>query len=82
MRSSSRVAPCNSVPGRPRLSSSGRARGVAEICDNNDVDDDEDSDTTTFGPPTVVDEGSELTAEQLKAYLEHLRPEDFGKFNL
>ncbi len=24
----------------------------------------------------------ELTAEQLKAYLENLRPEDFGKFNL
>ncbi len=47
-----------------------------------DEDDDEDSDTATFGPPTVVDQGSELTAEQLKAYLEHLRPEDFGKFNL
>lgn len=31
------------------------------------------------GPPV---EGSELSAEQLKAYLEHLRPEDFGKFNL
>lgn len=26
--------------------------------------------------------GSELSAEQLKEYLEHLRPEDFGKFNL
>jgi len=24
---------------------------------------------------------SELSAEQLKAYLENLRPEDFGKFN-
>lgn len=24
---------------------------------------------------------AELSAEQLKAYLEHLRPEDFGKFN-
>jgi bifunctional DNase/RNase len=47
-----------------------------------DEDDDEDSDTATFGRPTAVDEGSELTAEQLKAYLEHLRPEDFGKFNL
>ena len=23
----------------------------------------------------------ELTSEQLKAYLENLRPEDFGKFN-
>src|ERR1043165_1118022 len=27
-------------------------------------------------------EGSRLTAEQLKAYLEKLRPEDFGDFNL
>src|SRR4051812_6690395 len=27
-------------------------------------------------------ETSELTAEQLKEYLERLRPEDFGKFNL
>jgi bifunctional DNase/RNase len=27
-------------------------------------------------------EGSELSAEQLKQHLEHLRPEDFGKFNL
>jgi bifunctional DNase/RNase len=26
-------------------------------------------------------DGSELSAEQLKAYLENLRPEDFGKFN-
>ena len=25
---------------------------------------------------------SELSAEQLKEYLERLRPEDFGKFNL
>ena len=29
-----------------------------------------------------VSGGSELSAEQLKEYLEHLRPEDFGKFNL
>lgn len=28
-------------------------------------------------PPT----SAELSAEQLKEYLEHLRPEDFGKFN-
>jgi len=27
-------------------------------------------------------EGSQLSAEQLKEHLEHLRPEDFGKFNL
>lgn len=29
-------------------------------------------------PPTVDD----LSADKLKEYLEHLRPEDFGKFNL
>jgi len=27
-------------------------------------------------------EEAELSAEQLKEYLEQLRPEDFGKFNL
>ncbi len=32
--------------------------------------------------PSAPREGSELTAEQLKEFLEHLRPEDFGKFNL
>jgi hypothetical protein len=26
-------------------------------------------------------DSSELSADQLKAYLENLRPEDFGKFN-
>ena len=34
---------------------------------------------TLPGQPT---ESTELSAEQLKEYLEHLRPEDFGKFNL
>src|SRR6478752_2329830 len=32
--------------------------------------------------PGLSTESSELSAEQLKEYLEHLRPEDFGKFNL
>ena len=32
--------------------------------------------------PGPTSESSELSAEQLKEYLEHLRPEDFGKFNL
>lgn len=46
-------------------------------------DDEEDAaDTASFGPPSEASEGSQLSAEQLKAYLEHLRPEDFGKFNL
>jgi bifunctional DNase/RNase len=42
----------------------------------------EDSDEPEFGggADSVVSEG-ELTSEQLKAYLENLRPEDFGKFN-
>ena len=36
----------------------------------------------TVGTAEAITEGSELNAEQLKAYLENLRPEDFGKFNL
>src|SRR4051812_32244393 len=32
--------------------------------------------------PGRSDESAELSAEQLKEYLEQLRPEDFGKFNL
>ncbi len=47
------------------------------------VDDDDDEDGTSFGPPTPVllpTPHGEMTPEQLKAYLEQLRPEDFGKF--
>jgi bifunctional DNase/RNase len=42
----------------------------------------EDGDEPEFGggADSVVSEG-ELTSEQLQAYLENLRPEDFGKFN-
>jgi uncharacterized protein len=32
--------------------------------------------------PAIPTESSEMSAEQLKQYLENLRPEDFGKFNL
>lgn len=32
--------------------------------------------------PDVTGEAGELSADQLKEYLENLRPEDFGKFNL
>ena len=32
-------------------------------------------------PATAESDSSELSADQLKAYLENLRPEDFGKFN-
>lgn len=43
-----------------------------------DVDDDDDetpTDAPFAAPPSV-----ELSSEQLKAYLAHLQPEDFGKF--
>lgn len=42
------------------------------------LDDDEEADDEDF---SVEASDSELTAEQLKAYLENLRPEDFGKFS-
>jgi bifunctional DNase/RNase len=47
-------------------------------------DDVEDDSVDSLSPPEGGDvgEGSELSAEQLKQHLEHLRPEDFGKFNL
>ena len=32
--------------------------------------------------PATASDASELSADQLKEYLENLRPEDFGKFNL
>ena len=41
------------------------------------LDDDEDDE----GDFSVEPSDNELTAEQLKAYLENLRPEDFGKFS-
>jgi Uncharacterized conserved protein len=31
---------------------------------------------------TIADNGEEMNAEQLKEYLENLRPEDFGKFHI
>jgi len=46
-----------------------------------DEDEDEDESKTSLAAPSASDP-SELSAEQLKEYLEHLRPEDFGKFNL
>lgn len=44
-------------------------------------DEDEEESKSSFAAPSTS-EASELSAEQLKEYLEHLRPEDFGKFNL
>ncbi|HXT15830.1 MAG TPA: bifunctional nuclease family protein [Gemmatimonadaceae bacterium] len=45
-------------------------------------DEDDEQAAETLSPPTAGGESSELSAEQLKEYLEHLRPEDFGKFKL
>lgn len=53
-----------------------------------DADEEEGDEATTFssepdlglGDPDQGDD-TELSAEQLKSYLENLRPEDFGKFN-
>lgn len=45
-------------------------------------EDEEGGESFSSSPPPAERDPSELSAEQLKAYLEHLRPEDFGKFNL
>ncbi|MGZ8414896.1 MAG: bifunctional nuclease family protein [Gemmatirosa sp.] len=52
-----------------------------------EVDDEESSGSYGSPPatppaPAASPDRDELSAEQLKAYLENLRPEDFGKFNL
>ncbi|HEY0528441.1 MAG TPA: bifunctional nuclease domain-containing protein, partial [Gemmatimonadaceae bacterium] len=33
-------------------------------------------------PETLAEPADEMSAEQLKEYLENMRPEDFGKFNM
>jgi bifunctional DNase/RNase len=33
-------------------------------------------------PETLAEPSEEMSAEQLKEYLENMRPEDFGKFNM
>jgi hypothetical protein len=48
-------------------------------------EDDDESEGESFGSApglSGTDTSSELSAEQLKMYLEQLRPEDFGKFKL
>ena len=61
---------------------------AAEIAAGRAGEDDEDDERRQPGSRVVRRAGvprpiaSELTAEQLKEYLENLRPEDFGKFNL
>lgn len=46
----------------------------------------EESESESYSSPPATpppaDSADPLNAEQLKAYLENLRPEDFGKFNL
>jgi hypothetical protein len=44
-------------------------------------DDDDGADEPDFSASATERSEAELSAEQLKAYLENLRPEDFGKFN-
>ena len=44
-----------------------------------ETDEEEESETPELEPAKSAEE---LNAEQLKEYLENLRPEDFGKFNL
>lgn len=51
----------------------------------NEVEDESEDGTEVEGSsqaPTPSGEGTRLTADELKAYLEKLRPEDFGDFNL
>ncbi len=45
-----------------------------------DDDDDDDVDPDPGAPARLPTPRGEMTPEQLKAYLEQLRPEDFGKF--
>lgn len=47
-----------------------------------DPDDENEAGETVESPQQQPNEGTRLSAEQLKSYLEKLRPEDFGDFNL
>ena len=50
--------------------------------DVGESDEDTEADAPDFGQSDAeVRDDAELSAEQLKTYLENLRPEDFGKFN-
>jgi uncharacterized protein len=44
-------------------------------------EEEEESSEFSVPPDTGARDSTELSAEQLKEYLEQLRPEDFGKFN-
>ena len=50
--------------------------------DTGEADEEGATDAPDLGIPDAgIRDDAELSAEQLKAYLENLRPEDFGKFN-
>ena len=55
----------------------------AEATDDDAEEEEGESAEPDFSTPEVetAQDDAELSAEQLKAYLENLRPEDFGKFN-
>lgn len=46
------------------------------------ADEEENDEAESYGTPELPADTSELSADQLKQYLEQLRPEDFGKFKL
>ena len=49
------------------------------LTDPDEEEEEDDDEAPSF--PAPADAADELSAEQLKRYLEALRPEDFGKFN-
>ena len=47
------------------------------------ADEEESEESESYGvPESPAPDSTELSADQLKQYLEQLRPEDFGKFKL
>ncbi|MEO6527777.1 MAG: bifunctional nuclease family protein [Gemmatimonadaceae bacterium] len=54
---------------------------LVEPDDEEEESDDVTGSSTEPVPDADEDDPSELSADQLKSYLENLRPEDFGKFN-
>jgi bifunctional DNase/RNase len=57
------------------------AESLLVLADDEEEEQGADTFTAPAGPASGG-ESSELSAEQLKEHLEHLRPEDFGKFKL
>ena len=63
------------------LADPGDDSGVEDEDSDDDSDDAPDFSSGFETDPSADDVNAELTADQLKQYLETLRPEDFGKFN-